>query len=106
MFAHRVSQAQLKANLSRYGDARVHMFVPGCEYTAGWAWVSYEKEEDVKKILETAEQRRGQEDAALRENLKSEAEKKASTEDEAEHPTSADEGQGAAPVHSEDASDA
>lgn len=106
MFAFNVPQAQLKASLVRYGDARVHMFVPGCEYTAGWAWVSYEKEEEVKKILETAQQRRDKEEAALRENLKSESEKKSSEEDEAEHPTSADEGRNAAPVHSEDVSDA
>ncbi|KAL8433272.1 hypothetical protein ACSSS7_004057 [Eimeria intestinalis] len=93
-----VTEAQLKANLSKHGDIRIHMFVPGTEYGAGWAWVSCEKHEDVEKMLAVAEERREQAAAALRENIKSnnkeskKEEEKADSDAAAE--TSADECKG------------
>lgn len=49
-----VTEAQLVANLKHHGDAKVHMFVPGCEYTPGWAWISFPSREEVQRILESA----------------------------------------------------
>lgn len=48
--------------------------MPGTEYGAGWAWVTCEKHEDVKKMLAFAEERREQAAAALRDNMKKETE--------------------------------
>ncbi|CDI80440.1 hypothetical protein, conserved [Eimeria acervulina] len=63
-----VTEAQLKANLSKHGDIRVHMFVPATEYGLGWAWVTCEKHEDVEKMLAYAAEKREKEAAALRES--------------------------------------
>lgn len=30
------------------------MFVPGCQYSAGWAWVSFRNKEEVVSVLKTA----------------------------------------------------
>ncbi|PHJ20689.1 rna recognition motif (or rnp domain) protein, partial [Cystoisospora suis] len=49
-----VTEAQLRANLSHHGDAKVHMFVPGCQYSPGWAWVSFSNKEEVVSVLKTA----------------------------------------------------
>ncbi|KAL8447017.1 hypothetical protein Emag_004489 [Eimeria magna] len=94
-----VTEAQLKANLSKHGDIRIHMYVPGTEYGPGWAWVSCEKHEDVEKMLAVAEERREQAAAALRENIqtnkgteKEEQQEKADSDAAAE--TSADECKG------------
>lgn len=70
MFPFVVRQAQLKASLSKHGDIRIHMFVPGTEYGAGWAWVTCEKHEDVEKMLSFAEERKQHAVAALREDMK------------------------------------
>ncbi|KAL8274722.1 hypothetical protein Esti_001437 [Eimeria stiedai] len=91
-------QAQLKANLSKHGDIRIHMYVPGTEYGPGWAWVSCEKHEDVEKMLAVAEESREQAAAALRENMKSNKETEKEEEEKAESDaaaeTSADECKG------------
>ncbi|XP_026189744.1 uncharacterized protein LOC34618917 [Cyclospora cayetanensis] len=73
-----VTEARLKANLSKHGDIRVHMFVPATEYGAGWAWVTCEKHDEVEKMLAFAEERRAQAAAALRENIQ----KSANTKDD------------------------
>ncbi|OEH78712.1 hypothetical protein cyc_02006 [Cyclospora cayetanensis] len=75
---NRRSAARLKANLSKHGDIRVHMFVPATEYGAGWAWVTCEKHDEVEKMLAFAEERRAQAAAALRENIQ----KSANTKDD------------------------
>ncbi|PFH33745.1 hypothetical protein BESB_079610 [Besnoitia besnoiti] len=49
-----VTEAKLKANLSHHGDVKIHMFVPGCEYSAGWAWVSFGNRDGVVSVLQTA----------------------------------------------------
>ncbi|CBZ54412.1 conserved hypothetical protein [Neospora caninum Liverpool] len=49
-----ISEAQLKANLSHHGDAKIHMFVPGCEHSAGWAWVSFGSRDEVVNVLQSA----------------------------------------------------
>nr|PIM03829.1 RNA recognition motif (A.K.A RRM, RBD, or RNP domain) protein [Toxoplasma gondii COUG] len=49
-----ITEAQLKANLSHHGDAKVHMFVPACEHSAGWAWVSFSNRDEVVSVLQTA----------------------------------------------------
>ncbi|CDJ30431.1 uncharacterized protein EMH_0058080 [Eimeria mitis] len=65
-----VTEAQLKANLSKHGDIRVHMFSPATEYGLGWAWVTCEKHEDVEKMLACAAERKEKAAAEMRERAK------------------------------------
>ncbi|KAL8432969.1 hypothetical protein Efla_001177 [Eimeria flavescens] len=90
-----VTEAQLKANLSKHGDIRIHMYVPGTEYGLGWAWVTCEKHEDVEKMLSVAEERRQQAAVTLREDIKSEKQEAAGKEEaDTAAETSSDEAKG------------
>lgn len=50
-----VTEVMLRRRLSVHGDAHVHVFVPGCQYAKGWAWVSFEEKAATQQLVQNAQ---------------------------------------------------
>ncbi|KAF8820806.1 hypothetical protein IE077_000411 [Cardiosporidium cionae] len=50
-----VSELRLRDSLSQHGDVRIHLFVPGCEYSSGWAWVSLDSKKTHDNLMASSQ---------------------------------------------------
>lgn len=55
-----VTEMMLKKRLASHGDARIHVFIPGCQYAKGWAWVSFEQKSATKQLVQNSHSNLGE----------------------------------------------